>query len=241
MVKILQYNCQGLLYNKDRITYHLINNNVDIAIFAEIFRWDNSNKITNYNIASKARSDGFGGVAIVLKKSINFRKVKYQTNQEIIIIETTNLKPNLKIAAVYFPPNRIRQSTFDAEVKKLFNFFENEDNVLIAGDFNARNSHYGDSATLPRGIKLKNLVYTSQFRVLKDGTPTFNRFHDHSKHYSVLDITLTNTTHNWIWTPSNIYLSGSHHKPIEIEINDAQIEEREFICSKKIMSVISMK
>lgn len=235
MVKLLQYNCQGLLHNKDRISYFLDKNHIDIAIFSEIFKWENFNKLPNFNIIYKTRPDGYGGVAIALKKEINYRKIQYQTTQDIVIVETTNLTPNIKIAATYFPPNRIQQATFAKEFEKLVNFFENDLTALIAGDMNARNEAYGDPVSLPRGIKLKSIIDNSQFRILNDGSPTFNRFHDHSRHHSVLDLSLTNTNHNWNWRTLDVSITGSHHKPIMMDLKNTSIERKPFISSKKVM------
>lgn len=90
MVKILQFNCQSLTPNKDKISHYLNNNNIDIAILSEIFKHNDSTRIPNYYITTKTRQDGFGGVAVLLKNDIKSIKLKYNTNQDILIVETTN-------------------------------------------------------------------------------------------------------------------------------------------------------
>lgn len=239
MVKILQFNIQSIIPNKDKLNYFLNSNNIDISILSEIFKYNNSTKIMNYNTVTKTRQDGFGGVAIILKNDINFRKIRYDSNLDILLIETTNLKPNLIVASIYFPPNHLRQKVFEQEISKLLNFLDAFPNVLIGGDFNARNMKWGDNINLPRGVLLEKLLDRSNFRILNDGSPTYNRFSDPLLHASVLDLTLVNSFTNWSWKTLNVPITGSHHKPILIESNFVEIDCKLFIARKKLICNLS--
>lgn len=74
-LKILQFNCQSITPNKNKIEFFLNKNNYDIVILSEIFRCEKSFKIINFNLIFKTRNDNYGGVAILLKK-----KYKVQEN-----------------------------------------------------------------------------------------------------------------------------------------------------------------
>lgn len=239
MVRILQFNCQSLIPNKDKISHFLNTNNIDIALLSEIFKHNNSTKITNFNLVTKTRQDGFGGVAILLKNDIKFRKIKYETNLDIILIETTNLNPNFIFTAVYFPPNNLPQRTFKEEIVKLLNFLDSQPNVMIGGDFNARNISWGDSINIPRGVLLEKLLIESNFRILNNGSPTYNRFTDPTLHASVLDISIVNSLIDWTWKTVNIPITGSHHKPIIMESNNVTIQIRTFIARKQLLINLS--
>lgn len=240
MTKILQYNIQSLIPNKDKLSFFLNEYQIDIAILSEIFGCDDSFKVPNYNVVYKTREDGYGGVAILIKKEIKFRKIKYDTRQEIIIIETTNLGSNVKIVSTYFAPNTINQAIFETEMRKLLQFLEQFENVLIGGDFNARCKIWGDSVDHPRGIKLEKIISESNFNVLNNGDHTFNRFTDPSRQASVLDLTFTNTTNLWNWKILNKSISNSHHRPILISnTNSISKSTSHFLNKKQLINNLS--
>lgn len=77
MVKVLQVNIQSL--NKN-FNFYINNNEIDICILSEIFDFNTNLKNFNFNIIHKSRNDGYGGVAIVIKNNIHFRKVNFNTD-----------------------------------------------------------------------------------------------------------------------------------------------------------------
>lgn len=101
---ILQLNIQSLNKNIDHLNYYINNNNIDICILSEIFEFNNP-RIRNFQIIAKSRPDNYGGVALAFRNSIKFRRIKFDTEYDIIIAKTKNLKPNLVIASVYLPPS----------------------------------------------------------------------------------------------------------------------------------------
>lgn len=238
MIRLLQYNIQSIIPNKHQLIFFLQNKQIDIALLSETFKCDDSFKLPNYNIVYKNRDDNYGGVAIILKKNIKFRKIKYQSNQDIVIIETTNLTPNIIVTSLYIPPS-VNQSTFESEFRKLLQFLDPHDNVLVGGDFNARSKLLGDSVDHPRGVKMMQTLDDFNFSILNDGSPTFHRFIDKTTHASVLDVTFSNFSTPLTWKTIDNPISGSHHKPIIIELLTKSTIDNIFVNKKQITATLS--
>lgn len=141
-MKILQYNCQSFKSNRDNIEYYLNNYDIDVCLLSEIFEFNENHnicKLINFNIVYKNRPDGYGGVAICLKKALKFKKIPYDSDYDIVILKTNNFNRNFVFASTYFPPS-INKNDFENEVMQLLNFLDKFENIVLAGDFNARNS-----------------------------------------------------------------------------------------------------
>lgn len=52
---------------------------------------NDTNKLLNSNIVEKVRKDGYGCIAIGIRKYIKFARIRYDANNDIVIIKTTNL------------------------------------------------------------------------------------------------------------------------------------------------------
>lgn len=128
----------------------------------------------DYKIMSKKRSDNYGGVAILFKNNIQYKKIPFETPLDILICQTTNLTNNLTLVSVYFP-HSVKCATIKNELVKLISLVENRPNTLICGDFNARHSAYGDIYVSQRGKTIKEIFDTTNFRCLNDGGYTFKR------------------------------------------------------------------
>lgn len=184
-MKILQYNCQSLKNNTDRISFYLNKIGYVIVVLSEVFSNKNrTNKIINFNLIEKTRADGYGGVAIGLRKNIKFNRIRYQCD-DIVIIRTNNLKRNFYICTVYFPPS-MKINCFSS-ISNLVYFLEPFNDVLILGEFNVRNINWGDVLNTPRGTLLENLLHQTDFSILNNG----DFINDSSG--SVLDLSISNT------------------------------------------------
>lgn len=235
-MNILQYNIQSLKKNKNSLDFHLRKLNIDICFLSEIFNIDekqNSTTFQNYNIVSKKRKDNYGGVAIILKKNIQFKRISFQSTLDILICQTTNLNNNLTLVAVYFP-HSVKSITIKNELEKITSFLNSNPNTFICGDFNARHSAFGDFFDSQRGKMLKEFFDYSNFRCLNDGSYTFKkRINDNTG--SVLDLSFTNSTLSLSWKVQKTIIGGSHHLPIILKLSDTICNGKKFLAKKKLI------
>lgn len=124
--RILQVNVQSISNksNKDSLEFFLENK--------DIF---------------KNRSDGFGGVGIVIRCDIKFSMIDVVWNAEIVGINILNLKKNVNLLSTYVP-----QSTSLSNFKNFLQVLEVAVRrltgpTLIVGGFNAKASLWGSTST----------------------------------------------------------------------------------------------
>ena len=186
-------NIQCFKTNKNSLEVYINTNNIYFCLLSEIFQYnsnDSNLKVLNYNTISKFRSDGYGGTSIIGKNNIKFKKIAYESEMDVVVIQTLNTSQTLTIISAYFPPNT-SVPVFKNEFEKLTSFCEKYTNVILGGDFNARSRTFGDSETSSKGSKLIEILNSSNLHILNNGT----YFHDSSLPLtggSVLDLTFTN-------------------------------------------------
>ena len=240
-MKICQYNCQSLKNNKSTINFYLNNYNVDICLLSEIFKYEDSDpnyKIINYNVIVKTRKDNYGGTAIAFRKNIKVRQIKFTTDYDILIAQTTNLSKNFTIVSVYFPP-KVRLVAFKNEIEKLLILLTSFSNVILAGDFNARNRCWGDYVDNRKGVSLKFFTDLYGLSCLNSGESTFFKSLDGGVRGSVLDLTFANFNADFKWSVLPIYFSGSHHHPILLDMHGHKAGPQKFLAKFKLLKILS--
>lgn len=228
-MNLLQYNVQSLTKNKNFLEFHLKKLNIDICFLSEIFNIDENKNLStfqDYKIMSKKRSDNYGGVAILFKNNIQYKKIPFETPLDILICQTTNLTNNLTLVSVYFP-HSVKCATIKNELVKLISLVENRPNTLICGDFNARHSAYGDIYVSQRGKTIKEIFDATNFRCLNDGGYTFKK-NITDLNGSVLDLSFSNSNLQIQWKIFNAMIGGSHHFPITLTFNSIKNKGQKF-------------
>lgn len=238
IMRLLQYNIQSFKNNKDALEVHLIKNGYDIFCLSETLSKENQvNKIQDFNMIERKRSDGWGGVAIGLRRNIRYKIINYETNSEIIMVRTLNLRRNFILVSCYFPPS-VENDRFGSEVRDLFRFLDPCEDVLVMGDFNAHNRCWGDSVTSVKGRMLSDIVDQYGFGCMNNGNYTF-RPDMSSERGTVLDLTFMKTDRNWEWDTLPFLLGGSHHSTIEIVFPECRIFRGKFLAKRKLMENLS--
>lgn len=234
-MKILQYNCQSFRANLDSIEFYLHKYEFDIACFSEIFLSSRTphRKLIKLNLVKKYRPDGYGGVAIAVRKDITYKRIPFRSDYDILIIETKNLNPSIIICSIYFPPN-LGICDFNNEMNRILNFFEPYNNVFLIGDFNARALAWGDSIDSNRGKHLRNIIQNSFFHSLNGGSYTYKR-DTRSESGSVLDLAFSNSAISCSWAVDPIQIGGSHHFPITLEMNAISRTPKRFMAKRKLL------
>lgn len=140
---------------------------------------------------TKNRTDGYGGVAIIIKDNLHSEDITQKDYTPIETIETaiTWNKFKIKFISIYIKPN-----SNNNRIKKAFNKIladnENEPHVLIGGDVNCHNDLWEDYSTNDKnGKSIAEIITNSNsFCTLNDGTHTYCNL---SRNYtSAIDITI---------------------------------------------------
>lgn len=169
-INIFQWNSQSLRPKLHSFESLLVQENIHIAILSETwFDSNNSYNIRGYNMYRCDRSDCYGGVAIIVHKSIrsHLRPISLSNvGIEVIQIQILNCNSLENILAVYCPSS-VRTSQADWDT--LFSIHGNK--TLIAGDFNGHHTNWSYK-TDQRGSQLVDSSFENGFITLNNGQTT---------------------------------------------------------------------
>lgn len=188
---ILQINIRSIVPKKDILEHYLEYNYIDIAMISETWLMPGTEILMkNYKVLTRSRSDGYGGVAILIHKNIKQSDCKQLKIGSIEIIESTieiNSK-NLKIISFYIPPE-ISTRNLENAFKNLIHKYKDIDNFIMGGDVNAHNSLWENNSTNDRkGEIISEIITESEIVILNNGEHTYQNI---SKNYtSAIDITM---------------------------------------------------
>ena len=131
-----------------------------------------------YVIQKNREASSWGGVAILV--SHNFKhKVEpittLDTELEMVAIKVPRKgQHDLIMATIYLPPRKTKQYKRNIFMLKpiLQNWLESKKDIILAGDFNARNEVFGDTQTKTNGINFAVLLKELNLTALIPNTPT---------------------------------------------------------------------
>lgn len=191
-LKLMQINIRSLYNKKDILENYMEVNKIDIGLICETWIKDKVNiSFKNYVLLDRARSDGYGGVALLINK-----RLKFKESREIICAPLEYIKAIIytdsheyHLVSFYAKP-QITSTELTEGFKKIFRENNNAKNLVIAGDVNCHNSLWEvDSCNDAKGSVLADLISEEDnICVLNDGTHTYQQL---SRNYtSAIDITL---------------------------------------------------
>lgn len=166
-LNIIQWNCQSLLLKLSDLDSYLQKEKVHICILSET--WLNDDKhinVTGYSVFRNDRTDGYGGLAILVHQSIGCSLKtcpSIYNNIDTICVEILNSSKLQHIIGVYSPSN-IHAGTEDYD--ELFSHFSEK--TLILGDFNAHHTAWS-YATDTRGRLLSDVSFKHNYVFLNNG------------------------------------------------------------------------
>lgn len=190
-LKVMQINIRSIMSKKDILEHYLESKHVDIALICETWLKDNNIRFKHYNILTCNRIDGYGGVAIIIRKNIAYHNITQVDYMPIESIQTTiyyeDLK--LKLISLYVNPN-MKNSDLKLTFSKMLEDNKHEKFVIIGGDINCHNELWeNDSSNDRKGNSTAEILTESdKFCVLNDGTHTYYNL---SRCYtSAIDVTI---------------------------------------------------
>ena len=169
-VNILQWNAQSLRPKLTEFELLLNQEKIHIAIVSETWLDPNSYlRISGYQIYRLDRSDGYGGVAVIIHWSIKAQQQQLRVNNagiELLHVKLFNCGNVENIVSVYCPPTV--NSSFQ-DWYEIFAKFPNK--TLIAGDFNGHHSSWSCKNNT-RGTQIFDALFESNLIILNDGSNT---------------------------------------------------------------------
>lgn len=203
--------------NKNELEKILELNDVDICLIQEtLLPKKHQRTMKGYRFIGEERKLGGGGVAILIKNKLRYRKLEYRnvlTNSsiEIVGIEVIHMDFRLKFISIYIPP--------DSPNDELMYMNEiNAECCVIGGDFNSHNKIWSNAKENTRGKNLQGWITSKNLKILNDRKkPTYFGKNGYS---STPDIVLI-SSNNTIGSANTAILDfiGSDHLPIYFKIN----------------------
>lgn len=189
-LRIAAWNANGLGNHCQEVKSFLINQNIDILLVSEThFTAKSFMKIPRYNIYNTNHPDGtgHGGTAIIIKNTVKHHEAQGYRHEHIqatnIVVQEINR--NITISSVYCPPK------YKLKKQQLADYFDILGHRFIsAGDFNAKNKHWGSRLDTTRGRELLKAMHSNGLNCLSTGEPT-HWPSDRRKLPDVIDICFT--------------------------------------------------
>eukprot|EP00661_Eupelagonemidae_sp_cell13_P003946 gene3946-4272_t len=239
-LRVIQFNVHGIWARHAELTMLLDDVDADVLLLQEthLKPADEAPRFTGWTLLRRDRPDdsGDGGVAALIRDSANFTFQRVQDAPiaatdmytdwlRVKIIPLSKPSAFLELVNLYIPPdkkNRYATGVWDPR------FMPCSPNTLIFGDLNAHSLKWEPFRTSTlregRGTKLRQWAQDVDFRVLNNGTVTFQQ----GSARTAPDLTLCHSqrAHEIKWTV--LEDSGSDHYPICVDIptHAAVLQER---------------
>lgn len=172
-LKILAWNCNGILQRQNEIQLFLDLGKIDICLLSETHLTTQSHiKIRGYEVHSAVHpnNNARGGSAVIIKKDIKYHLQQKLESDEIqaisVSINTRNHK--VVVSAIYCPPRyNIKENAYTQFFKQLGEKF------VIGGDFNAKHTDWGSRLTTTKGKELHQAIIKYNCNWHSTGKPTY--------------------------------------------------------------------
>lgn len=238
-IKIIQINIRSLRLNKNLLEFLINKENIAITLLNETWLKDQNVNFSGYKLYTNNRRDGYGGVGILVKKTLQSKEIK--PNYDFKPIESIYVEVKLNnttyiLSSIYIPPN-INIEQVKNKFQAYIDYLQTFKNVIFGGDINAMNPLWDNMNKINcRGRCIADSIINSHFYTLNNGKHT--RQDINKKTASAIDITcaspnIINKT-NWEVLEDNL---GSDHLPIliQIELDSTQtINVKQIIQFKKL-------
>lgn len=210
---VIQWNCRSIVPKKTDLI-HIINkySPVVIALNETWLKPNTIFRVPGYVCLRHDRSDGYGGVAILIKKAMPYKIIdfsniiSYYNNVNITGIVVNNIS----IVSLYIPYS---SSLVLSEINNILDCLSGP--VLILGDFNSHHQSWGCSISNANGVQLLEILDERNLCVLNTGEPTRRTLLNENRSAIDLSICSPSLASLLSWKPLSSTF-GSDHFPILI-------------------------
>lgn len=170
ILKMAAINANSIVSHQRRLDLEqlIIDNKLHIALVSETkLNTKHRISIENYDVIRTDRPNAKkgGGTAIIIRSDINYKRITNPSSNRNKMLEytivqlKTTASQKIYIISIYITSNAQSEGHFITELSELFTKLKlDEDNnyYVIAGDFNARHTEFGDRTNRLRGRLLVN-------------------------------------------------------------------------------------
>lgn len=210
-LQILQWNCQSVSAKKNEIIYLLnIYNPFLVALSETWLRPRATLKLSGYKSIREDRSDGYGGVAIMIKKGYPYSIVDVPVHSVNISVIAVKIN-DICFVSIYFsrPTNDVL-----SEFKNILSILPTP--YIVLGDLNSHHQAWGCSKSNYYGEELLKIIDDFNLCILNTGSPTRRTKPTEGKSAIDLSICTPDLASSLSWlTLSSTF--GSDHFPILID------------------------
>lgn len=210
---ILQSNINTLELYKEELKMEMRTHKVHAALLSET--WTKPESIKRYNISGyhkiiQSRNDNYGGVAIYLKNNYKYENLKLTTSHNFEVLGIRVINNDINLISIYVNP-KITVLEFHVKFNNLISHLSKLKNVVIGGDVNAHNLHWGACKTNYRGKEILRVINESEFTIVNNGKFTHYPTNLTQKP-SAIDLTITSKslTRHCCWDVSDSKFGGNH-------------------------------
>lgn len=193
MASIIQWNCNGLNYDK-RNELKILEKKLNpfaIAMQETKFQFNFKPEVKGYKVYYQNIKTDFmpkWGVITLVKESLESKEIKLNTKFNAVAVEIV-FPTKFILCNVYW-------SVSDSRTEQEFNNLINQlgENFLMVGDFNSHHLLWGSHKTNVRGKMIEKLITEHEMIILNSGKATHL---DYSKKtFSAIDLTLSSRNFN---------------------------------------------
>lgn len=172
VIKILQWNANGVRPKTSELKNLIINRNYDVICIQETFL----NEKLQYNLPGyiierlDRKPNCKGGLLTAIKEGISYKIHKDNFHIECQHIEIISMEGNLHIKNVYMSPSEDYDKN---QMQQLFN----ADREIVLGDFNAKHFLWNSQTENKRGKELADIINNlPNYIVLNTGQATHQNY-----------------------------------------------------------------
>lgn len=220
-LNVMFWNCRSIRNKYIELFDFLLRENIDVCLLSETWLKPlNRLYHPSYNCIRVDRETTGGGVALLIRKTINYVELPV-VNTEMIenvgIEIISNTSTNIKIFSTYFPggsSSRELQRKFNSDLRKLFS---QTGHYILCGDMNSRHRNWGCLRANSWGNILTQFTSFFPITILNTDDPTYIPSSSRSTP-STLDLIMTNVPY-FVSQPVVANELGSDHLPVKFYLH----------------------
>lgn len=235
-LNIIQFNIRSLKNKFNEFSAYLAQNQIDVALLSETWLTEKDENIylkhlKDYNYFMEySKKQGYRGVGILIKKSLNAEKIDMNIELEKIeLIAVKLIDENLYFLSTYIPDEN--NEIIRNDLENISPFLQNK-LFIYGGDVNAYHISWGSKYNNERGRIIKEFINNNFLHTLNDGE---NTRMSSSNDGSAIDITFADpvTSEKCEWKITSESL-GSDHLIIAMKLNTS----KKYSSNKKYVKIL---